>query len=89
MLVTLNRGEISAFKRSFPCSGIPDLDSITFDYASNGDLVGIDATYEGRYIDSAEFDGAGLLALSQDCQPKPRPVAAFKSEGRNYLPWNR
>lgn len=72
MQVTLNRHEIAAFKRTFPCSGLPDLLSITFDYESNGDLCGITAVDEdGRWIDSEEFDGAGLLALSQDCQPKP------------------
>jgi hypothetical protein len=79
MQVTLNRHEIAAFKRTFPCSGLPDLLSITFDYEANGDLCGITAVDEdGSWIDSADFDGAGLLALSQDCQPKPRLTTAFK-----------
>jgi hypothetical protein len=79
MQVTLNRHEIAAFKRTFPCSGLPDLLSITFDYEVNGDLCGITAVDEdGSWIDSEEFDGAGLLALSQDCQPKPRLTTAFK-----------
>ena len=69
MQVTLNRHEIAAFKRTFPCSGLPDLLSITFDYEA-GDLCGITAVDEdGSWIDSEDFDGAGLLALSQDCQP--------------------
>jgi len=78
MQVTLSRAEIAAFKRTFPCSGLPDLLSITFDYEANGDLCGITAVDDTGYVDSAEFDGAGLLALSQDCQPKPRLTTTFK-----------
>jgi len=68
MKVFLNHSQIEAFKRTYPCSGIPELSGITFEFASNDDLVDIIALSweDGTYIDSAEFDGAGLLALSQD-----------------------
>ena len=79
MRVTLNHAEVSAFKRSFPCSGIPELNSITFEYENNGDLCGIEAFDSDNHpIDSEEFDGAGLLALSQDAQPKRRLTAQLK-----------
>ena len=80
MRVTLNHAEISAFKRSLPCSGIPELNSITFEYESNGDLCDIEAyDSDGAALDSETFDGAGLLALSQDAQPKLRLTTAFRS----------
>jgi hypothetical protein len=71
MRVTLNYSEIQAFKRGYPCNGIPELDSITFEYDSNG-LCDIDARLDGKYVDSATFDGEALLALSQDAEPKRR-----------------
>lgn len=59
--------ELAAFKRRWPCHGLPDeLESLTFVYATNGDLVDIDARdASDRYLDSADFDGPALLALSQ------------------------
>ena len=60
MRVTLTHEEISAFKRTFPCRGLPELNSITFEYESNGDLCGIEAfDSDNRPIDSETFDGAG------------------------------
>ena len=59
--VSVSRAEVEAFKRSFPCSGLPDK-AITFQFDHrNGDLVDI-------WPDSSRFDGSGLLALSQDAQ---------------------
>jgi hypothetical protein len=71
MRVTLTSAEIQSFKRTYPCNGIPELDSITFEYDSNG-LVDIDARVDGKYVDSSTFDGPALLALSQDAEPKRR-----------------
>ena len=71
MRVTLSYLEIQSFKRTWPCNGIPALDSITFEYDSNG-LVDIEAKLDGKYVDSSEFDGPALLALSQDAEPKRR-----------------
>jgi hypothetical protein len=80
MRVVLNHAEVSAFKRSFPCSGIPELSSIVFEYESNGDLCDIEAfDSDNNPIDSETFDGAGLLALSQAAQPKLRMTTAFRS----------
>ena len=59
--VQATRADVEAFKRSYPCSGLPNR-AISFQYDKrNGDLV--DITPE-----SSGFDGPGLLALSQDCQ---------------------
>jgi hypothetical protein len=59
--VSVSRAEVEAFKRQYPCSGLPDK-AITFQFdARNGDLVDI-------WPDSSKFDGSGLLALSQDAQ---------------------
>jgi hypothetical protein len=66
--VQLNSADISAFKRVYPCSGIPELDSITFGFASNGDLFDIQAVLDGAPVDSESFDGAGLLALCNAAQ---------------------
>ena len=70
MTVTLTHAQIEQFKHSFPCSGIPELSGITFHFSSNGDLVDIVALdwETGTYIDSSEFDGDGLLALSHEAQ---------------------
>src|SRR5437870_4279148 len=63
---TFSYAQIEAFKDQWPCSGIPELDSITFEFADNGDLVDIVAMVDGHQVDSAEFDGPALLALSQE-----------------------
>ena len=57
--VLVSRRDVEAFKRIYPCSGLPDR-AITFQFdRRNGDLVDI-------WPDSHTFDGPGLLALSQD-----------------------
>lgn len=65
---TIRYDALATFKRSWPCHGLPDsLHSISFEFASNGDLIDI-AAYDDnqKRLDSAEFDGPALLALSQD-----------------------
>lgn len=49
---------VETFKSRWPCSQLPER-PIRFDYASNGDLVGITGT---------GYDGPDMLALSQDAQ---------------------
>jgi hypothetical protein len=57
--VTVSGPEVRAFKRTWPCSGLPSRGvSFTFD-TRNGDLVDI-------FPDN--LDGAGAVALSQDAQ---------------------
>lgn len=74
--VRVSGEEVNTFRRLFPCSGIPANSSFEFELdARNGDLVNIimwlnpDGLYEdyhGESVDSAEYDGSGLLALSHD-----------------------
>lgn len=67
---TLRYDALDKFKRSWPCHGLPDeLHSISFEFAGNGALIDIEAFDDtGKPLDSAEFDGPALLALSQDAQ---------------------
>jgi hypothetical protein len=67
----LSREELDAFKRQWPCHGLLDnLETLTFDF-DRGDLVDIDARDDdGRWLDSSEFDGPALVALSHDAQAK-------------------
>jgi hypothetical protein len=67
---TLRHDSIEAFKASWPCHGLPDnLHSISCEFASNGDLVGIEAYGDDEsLLDSADFDGPALAALTQDCR---------------------
>ena len=59
--VVVSRREVEIFKRSYPCSGLPDR-AITFQFDKrNGDLVDI-------WPNSHTFDGSGLVALSHDAQ---------------------
>lgn len=68
MRVTLNAQQIQRFKNTWPCNGIPELDQITFEFASNGDLVDIEAYRDGEYVDTEHFDGSAMVALSHDVQ---------------------
>lgn len=67
---TLRYDHLDTFKRSWPCHGLPDtLHSISFEFASNGDLVDIEAFDENeKPLDSRDFDGPALVALSQDAK---------------------
>lgn len=67
---TLRYDAIEAFKRSWPCHGLPDnLHSLSCEFASNGDLVDLEAYDEEQHLlDTHAFDGPALLALTQDCQ---------------------
>lgn len=68
----INENELDTFKRQWPCHGLPDnLMELAFEFASNGDLVDIEARADdGTLLDSAEFDGPALLALAEDAQKK-------------------
>ena len=73
MTYEFNHQQIEQFKASYPCSGIPELESIAFEFegqvGQSVSLVDVCAIgIDGAYIDSAEFDGPALLALSQDAQ---------------------
>lgn len=65
---TLRWDHIEAFKRQWPCHGLPDnLHSLSCCFALNGDLVDVQAFDEQEHLlDTAEFDGPALLALTQD-----------------------
>lgn len=59
--VQMSRREVEIFKSQFPCSGVPSR-GIWFQFdKQNGDLVDM-PSWAGNY------DGAGLVALSQDAQ---------------------
>lgn len=66
----LDYDHISRFKDAWPCHGLPDdLDSISFEFDSHGDLIDIEAQSDnGQPLDSSDFDGPALVALSQDAQ---------------------
>lgn len=49
---------VNSFNASWPCSAIPDDIPIRFEYGSNGDLVEV----------SSSCDGREMLALSEDAQ---------------------
>ena len=69
---TLRYDQISLFKRSWPCHGLPDeLDRIVVETDGIGDVVDIEAYVhkdgEEHPVEWREFDGAAFSALVQDC----------------------
>ena len=74
VLVRVLSEDTNKFNRSWPCSNIPEDASFLFELDSrNGDLVNItmwedDNGFQGfgGRLDSAEYDGEALLALSHD-----------------------
>lgn len=82
---TLSRAYIDAFKSRWPCHGLPDkLHSITFAFDANGDLVDVQAsTKGGKRLDTYDFDGPALLALSQDAQEELRIDEMLAVYGRD------
>jgi hypothetical protein len=68
VLVSVSSDETRRFNRQFPCSNIPDGATFLIELdARNGDLVGITMHLEdGEYVDSSEYDGSALLALTTD-----------------------
>ena len=68
VLVRVTGDDTTEFNHSWPCSNIPNGTDILFELdARNGDLVNITMHLEdGQYVDSADYDGAALLALSHD-----------------------
>ena len=63
--VRFSKSEIEAFKRIWPCSGLPSV-GIWFQFASNGDLVDMGPYKYSRRLRNA--DGGALLALAHDAQ---------------------
>lgn len=70
-IIQINSDTIDAFKRSWPCNGIPTtVDMIVVAFADNGDLV----DYEGSdahdepidLMDDENVDGHALSALFDD-----------------------
>ena len=58
--VTVSAEQVRFFNSTWPCSPIP-VETITFEYATNGDLVDIISETPSEF-----FDGDALLALSYD-----------------------
>jgi len=64
--VTVEACEIEAFRRSWPCSGLPQETSLRVEFADNGDLVDLNWS-DG--CDHWEAEGSGaLLALVDDAK---------------------
>lgn len=69
MTKTITAMQVQEFKRSWPCSNLPDDTAITFEYATNGDLIDCYGTTDaGINVDVSEFDGDACVALSHDAQ---------------------
>lgn len=68
VLVSVSSEETRSFNRQFPCSNIPDGSTFLIELdARNGDLVNVTMHLaDGEYVDSSEYDGAPLLALTTD-----------------------
>ena len=81
---TINEAELDRFKSQWPAHGLPDnLASLGFSFDSKGDLNDIDArTHEGKSLDSSDFDGPALVALSEDAQRKVNPGHADDRFGK-------
>ncbi len=71
-IVKINANELAQFKSRWPCHGISDkVNTITFEFESNGDLVDVIARAKnGHQLSYEYYDGAACLALSQDAQKK-------------------
>lgn len=73
-IITINYSELDAFKRSWPCHGLPDdLEWVSFMFDGRGDLVDLEAVTSVNgslrmVVDTADFDGPALLALSEDAR---------------------
>jgi hypothetical protein len=67
VLVSVPSETVNEFNRHYPCSPIPDDADFLIELDSrNGDLVNITAHVNDAYVDSSEFDGSALLALTLD-----------------------
>jgi len=56
--VQISAREVEEFKAQWPCSGLPSR-SITFQFASNGDLID---------LWPANLDGSAVVALADDAK---------------------
>jgi hypothetical protein len=58
MRVRVSEAEVAAFKKSWPCSGLPSC-AVVFEFAANGDLIDLDPFH---------FDGTAAAALAESAQ---------------------
>ena len=77
--VTMTGAEVRAFARQWPGSKLEGVGGVTFEFASNGDLVDMYPTNRRHYTRLRKADGSALLALSQDAQEKPSMGKGGKS----------
>ncbi len=61
--IAVSAQDVADFNNLWPCSNIPEV-AVQFDFDPNG-LVDIRFS---NGVDSSEYDGEALLALSQDAQ---------------------
>src|SRR6478736_1671478 len=66
--ITLKRAYIEAFKAKWPAHGLPSsLNQLYCSFDHNGDIVEIQGwTARGNTLDTRDFDGPALLALTCD-----------------------
>jgi len=63
--VTAEPEDVASFTATWPCSGLDPDCSYRFEFsASNGDLVDVTASRDGKPVDHE--DGSALVALSED-----------------------
>lgn len=68
MRVFVSESEVDTFRRTWPCSNLPTNSGITFEFdGPNGDGDLVDITLSNG-VDSSEYDGPAMLALSNDAQ---------------------
>jgi hypothetical protein len=68
VLVSVSGDETRDFNSRWPCSNIPDGSRFLIELdARNGDLINTTMHLEdGQYVDSGDYDGQALLALTHD-----------------------
>lgn len=62
MRVTVSPAEIATFRKSWPCSRLPIGPSVTFHYATNGDLTGCEWNDDQDYWNAEESGALGAMA---------------------------
>jgi hypothetical protein len=65
MIITATAQQVISFKRTWPCSGLPDK-AITFEFDSTGCLVDVTGPRGGEV--ACNENGAALAALADDAQ---------------------
>jgi hypothetical protein len=77
--VCVSERDIADFTPTFPCSGVIGLRGVRFTYDASGNLVDIQCA--NRDPSGLDWDGPGLLALSQDAQKYAENRPAFARAG--------